>query len=75
MSVQEELDRLRDAHRRTALAVVCQHLGDDPSHRALNVEFVTLVVSKALAVCRTAVDARRELRGAHACESARVPVA
>lgn len=31
MSVQDELDRLRDAHRRTALAVVCQFLRDDPS--------------------------------------------
>jgi hypothetical protein len=31
MSVQAELDRLRDAHRRTALAVVCQLLRDDLS--------------------------------------------
>jgi hypothetical protein len=31
MGVQEEIDRLRDAHRRTALALVCQLLRDDPS--------------------------------------------
>src|SRR5713226_6232741 len=30
MDVQEEIDRLRDAHRRTALAFVCQLLRDDP---------------------------------------------
>lgn len=29
MSVQEELDQMRDAHRRTAVAVVCQLLRDD----------------------------------------------
>jgi len=32
MTIQEEIERLRDAHRRTALAVVCQLLRDDPSH-------------------------------------------
>ncbi|PYT92269.1 MAG: hypothetical protein DMG36_15825 [Acidobacteria bacterium] len=31
MSIQEEIDWLRDAHRRTALAVACQFLRDDPS--------------------------------------------
>jgi len=31
MSAQQELDQLRDAHRRTALAVACQRLRDDPS--------------------------------------------
>ena len=31
MSVQEEIDQLRDAHRRTALALVCQLLRDDSS--------------------------------------------
>lgn len=31
MSVQEEIDQLRDAHRRTALALVCQLLRNDPS--------------------------------------------
>jgi hypothetical protein len=31
MDVQEEIDRLRDAHRRTALALLCQLLRDDPS--------------------------------------------
>ena len=31
ISVQEEIDQLRDAHRRTALALVCQLLRDDPS--------------------------------------------
>ncbi len=31
MSVHAELDQLRDAHRRTALAVVCQLLRDDPA--------------------------------------------
>ncbi len=31
MDVQEEIDRLRDAHRRTALALVCRLLRDDPS--------------------------------------------
>ncbi len=30
MSVQEELDQMRDAHRRTAVAVACQFLRDDP---------------------------------------------
>jgi hypothetical protein len=29
MSVQDELDQMRDAHRRTAVAVVCQFLRDD----------------------------------------------
>lgn len=29
MSVSEELDRMRDAHRRTALQFVCQLLGED----------------------------------------------
>ena len=31
MGVQEEIDQLRDAHRRTALALVCQLLRNDPS--------------------------------------------
>jgi hypothetical protein len=31
MSIQEEIDPLRDAHRRTALAVAFQFLRDDPS--------------------------------------------
>jgi len=31
MSVQEELDRMRDAHRRTALQFVCQLLREDPA--------------------------------------------
>jgi hypothetical protein len=31
ISVQEELDQMRDAHRRTAVAVVCQFLRDDPA--------------------------------------------
>jgi hypothetical protein len=31
MGVQEEIDWLRDGHRRTALALVCQLLRDDPS--------------------------------------------
>ncbi len=31
MRVQEELDQMRDAHRRTAVAVVCQLLRDDPT--------------------------------------------
>ena len=31
IGVQEEIDQLRDAHRRTALALVCQLLRDDPS--------------------------------------------
>src|SRR5258708_34502037 len=31
MDVQEEIDRMRDAHRRTALALVCRLLRDDPS--------------------------------------------
>jgi hypothetical protein len=31
MSVQDELDQMRDAHRRTAVAVVCQLLRDDPT--------------------------------------------
>jgi hypothetical protein len=31
MGVQEEIDRLRDAHRGTALALVCQLLRNDPS--------------------------------------------
>jgi hypothetical protein len=31
MSVQEELDQMRDAHRRTAVAVVCQFLREDPA--------------------------------------------
>jgi hypothetical protein len=29
MSAQEELDQMRDAHRRTAVAVACQFLRDD----------------------------------------------
>lgn len=31
MSVTEELDRMRDAHRRTALQFVCQLFRDDPA--------------------------------------------
>jgi hypothetical protein len=31
MSVQEELDQMRDAHRHTAVAVACQFLRDDPT--------------------------------------------
>jgi hypothetical protein len=31
MSVQEELDQMRDAHRRTALQFVCQLLREDPA--------------------------------------------
>jgi hypothetical protein len=31
MSVQEELDQMRDAHRRTALQFVCQFLREDPT--------------------------------------------
>jgi hypothetical protein len=31
MSVQEELDQMRDAHRRTALHFVCQLLREDPA--------------------------------------------
>jgi hypothetical protein len=31
MSVQEELDQMRDAHRRAAVAVACQLLRDDPT--------------------------------------------
>jgi hypothetical protein len=31
MSVQEELDQMRDAHRRTALQFVCQLLREDPT--------------------------------------------
>ncbi len=31
MNVQDELDQMRDAHRRTAVAVVCQLLRDDPT--------------------------------------------
>lgn len=31
MSVSEELDRMRDAHRRTALQFACQLLRDDPA--------------------------------------------
>lgn len=31
MSVTEELDRTRDAHRRTALQFACQLLRDDPA--------------------------------------------
>ena len=31
MSVQDELDQMRDAHRRTAVAVACQLLRDDPT--------------------------------------------
>jgi hypothetical protein len=31
MSVQEELDQMRDAHRRTALQFVCRLLREDPA--------------------------------------------
>ena len=31
MTVQEELDQMRDAHRRTALQFVCQLLREDPA--------------------------------------------
>lgn len=31
MSVQEELDQMRDAHRRTALQFACRLLRDDPA--------------------------------------------
>jgi hypothetical protein len=31
MSVQEELDQMRDAHRRTALQFVCQLVREDPT--------------------------------------------
>jgi hypothetical protein len=31
MNVQEELDQMRDAHRRTALQFVCQLLREDPA--------------------------------------------
>jgi hypothetical protein len=31
MNVTEELDQMRDAHRRTAVAVVCQFLREDPA--------------------------------------------
>jgi len=31
MSVQEELDQMRDAHRRTALQFACQLLREDPA--------------------------------------------
>lgn len=31
MSARDELDQLRDAHRRTAVAVACQLLRDDPT--------------------------------------------
>jgi len=31
MSVQEELDQMRDSHRRTALQFVCQLLREDPA--------------------------------------------
>jgi hypothetical protein len=31
MTVQEELDQMRDAHRRTALQFVCQLFREDPA--------------------------------------------